>query len=131
MKRKYSFIGAVIVLILLIGLVAMMSHNNGSKTNQTSSSANVQNAVQTNQVNIQNYMFMPESIKVKAGTQVTWTNKDSVNHTVQADNPSADAPSSMDIADGKSYSFTFQKPGTYSYHCVPHPYMHGTVIVTN
>ena len=62
---------------------------------------------------------------------MTWINKDNVNHTVTADNASADAPSSDDIANGKSYSFTFKKAGTYTYHCFPHPYMHGTVIVTN
>lgn len=88
-------------------------------------------ATASNQVSIKDYMFTPAVIKVKVGTTVTWTNQDAVSHTVTADTNSSDAPSSMDIAQGKSYSFTFRKAGTYTYHCFPHPYMHGTVEVTN
>jgi plastocyanin len=46
-----------------------------------------------------------------------------------ADTMSADAPSSELLAKGESYSFTFKKAGTYTYHCTPHPYMKGTVVV--
>lgn len=30
---------------------------------------------------------------------------------------------------GESWSYKFSKPGTYAYHCVPHPWMKGTIIV--
>lgn len=89
-----------------------------------------QAAVTTTAVNIRQFMFMPATIRVKVGQKVTWTNHDPVSHTITADVASANAPNSMDIAEGQSYSFTFSKAGTYLYHCFPHPYMHGAVIVT-
>jgi plastocyanin len=79
-------------------------------------------------VEISGFAFNPETITVAAGTTVTWTNLDSVAHTVTAD--SGGAPDSGDIAQGESYSFTFTAPGTFAYHCSVHRFMHGTVIVT-
>jgi amicyanin len=87
-------------------------------------------AVATDTVSIKEYAFTPEVIKVKVGTKVTWTNQDSVGHTVTADKASAAAPDSQNLTKGQSYSFTFTKAGTYHYHCAPHPYMKGTVEVT-
>jgi amicyanin len=101
-----------------------------SNTSQNNSSTNAANAVATDQVEIENYSFTPAVIKVKVGTKVTWTNKDSVQHNIVADTASPDAPDGDLIAKGESYSFTFNKAGTYTYHCSPHPYMKATVIVT-
>ncbi len=76
-------------------------------------------------------MFVPMAIKVKVGTTVTWTNKDSVHHSITADNVASNAPDGPLIGQGEKYSFRFTKAGTYTFHCMPHPYMHGTVIVTS
>ncbi len=130
MKNKKIYGGLALLLIVvavITGVIAMSNRNSDTPNTKDMTT----NAVATNAVVIQNYMFSPMAIKVKVGTTVTWTNKDSVDHTVTADKNSTDAPSSMDIAQGKSYSFTFKKAGTYTYHCFPHPYMHGTVEVTN
>lgn len=121
-----AVVAAVVVVAATIAIAAS-SARHGTSTMQMSSTA----ATASNQVSIKDYMFTPAVIKVKVGTTVTWTNQDAVSHTVTADTNSSDAPSSMDIAQGKSYSFTFRKAGTYTYHCFPHPYMHGTVEVTN
>ncbi len=131
-KNNKAIIGIIVAVVIIVGVVALVhkSGNNSSGMNRNMSSSST-NAVAANKVDIKNYMFSPMAIKVKVGTTVTWTNQDAVNHTVNADNNSADAPSSMDIAQGKSYSFTFKKAGTYTYHCFPHPYMHGTVDVTS
>lgn len=128
---KKSHVGIIIIaLIVIVAAVAGLSSSHSGKSSKTSS-ASSSSAVSSNTVTIQNYMFGPMAVKVKVGTKVTWTNKDAVNHTITADNPSNDAPNSMDIAMGKSYSFTFTKAGSYTYHCFPHPYMHGTIEVTN
>lgn len=82
------------------------------------------------QVEIKDYAYAPETITIKAGTTVTWTNKDSVRHDVVAKNMSINTPKSDLLAKGESYSFTFNKPGTYEYYCSPHPYMKGKVVVT-
>ncbi len=101
------------------------SSNTAAKADTSTSSA-----VATKAVSIENYMFTPMAITVKVGDTVTWTNQDSVRHNVVSDDGSADAPNGPLIGKGESYSFTFKKAGTYSIHCMPHPYMKATVTVT-
>lgn len=86
-------------------------------------------AVETSSVTIENYAFSPATVKVKKGTKVTWTNRDSVKHDVAPDDASDAFKGSELLAKGESYSFTFNTVGTYSYHCSPHPYMKATVEV--
>ncbi len=87
-------------------------------------------AVEQNHVDILNYIYTPETITVKVGTTVTWTNRDSMAHTVTT---YGDAPEVIDsglFGKGESFSFTFDTPGIYDYLCEPHPYMKGRVVVT-
>ncbi len=81
----------------------------------------------TESVLIKGYSFSPSTITVKAGTKVTWTNEDSVGHTVTSDSGS-ELDSSL-LSKGQTYSHVFEKAGTYSYHCKPHPGMKGKIIV--
>lgn len=135
-KKKLGFLAVVAVLVIVGGVVfATQGSKSTTKTNSSNSSssaapaADTSNAVATMAVTIKDFMFNPGVIKVKVGDTVTWTNSDSVHHNVVADNASADAPNGPLLANGESYSFKFTKAGTYTYHCAPHPYMHGTVIV--
>ena len=34
------------------------------------------------EINIDNFSFTPPAVTVKAGTQITWTNRDDIPHTV-------------------------------------------------
>jgi plastocyanin len=83
-----------------------------------------------NSVVIKNFAFSPAIITIKAGASVTWVNQDGTDHTVVSDTGSAVAFESKTLSNGGSYSFTFSKPGTYSYHCSIHPSMTGTITVT-
>ena len=79
-------------------------------------------------VAIHNYSFTPGTLTVAVGTTVTWTNRDFEVHTVVADDtPSTFKSAGLDTDD--RFSFTFNKAGTYSYHCSVHPHMTGTIIV--
>jgi amicyanin len=80
-----------------------------------------------NAVNIDGFAFTPATLTVKAGTTVTWTNKDEDPHTVVAGDG---AFRSQVLADGGTYSFTFPAAGTFDYVCSIHPFMRGTVVVT-
>jgi plastocyanin len=80
-----------------------------------------------NEVNIDGFAFAPATLTVKAGTTVTWTNKDEDPHTV-VDNGGAFR--SQALGSGGTYSFTFPTAGTFDYICSVHPFMHGTVVVT-
>ena len=78
------------------------------------------------QVVMKNFAFDPPTVTIKVGESVTWTNQDSVSHTVDADNGEF---TSNDLANGATFSFTFDKAGSYPYHCSIHPTMKGTVVV--
>lgn len=139
--KKSTWIIILIVIVVGAGIAFAMSNKDKDSDNSTNSSSSSSssddttppsdsNSAATDQVMIQNFAFAPQSISVKVGTKVTWTNMDSVAHTVTADTPSPDAPDSGSIAQNATYSFTFTKAGTYTYHCTPHPQMTGTVVVT-
>ena len=85
------------------------------------------NAAQAGAVSIDNFTFTPQTLVVKAGTSVTWTNKDDIPHGVAWTNNIFTRSKAMDTDD--SSSFTFTTPGTYQYFCYIHPQMTGTVVV--
>lgn len=78
-------------------------------------------------VHIKNFMFVPPSLTVPAGTTVTFVNDDDEPHTVTATDKSFD---SEGLDKGGTWSHTFAKPGTVTYFCEVHPYMKGRLIVT-
>jgi plastocyanin len=79
-------------------------------------------------VRIDDLAFDPETRTVTVGTEVTWINRDSVSHTVTADNGSFD---SGEIDPDEEFSFRFTQAGTYRYHCEVHgrETMSGAVVV--
>lgn len=78
-------------------------------------------------VEITGFAFNPQEIRIGKGGMVTWTNMDSVTHTVTSD--SGDELSSDGLSRGSAYSHTFKTAGTYTYHCSFHTGMKGTIIV--
>ncbi|PJN38795.1 amidase [Streptomyces sp. CB02959] len=80
-------------------------------------------------VAIKNFAFSPATLKVKAGTTVTWTNQDTDAHTVTSAGSGGPLHSAA-LATHATYSYTFTKPGTYAYLCTIHPFMTATVEVT-
>lgn len=78
-------------------------------------------------VTIANFSYAPQSIKVSAGTTVTWTNNDQTLHTVTAEDGSFD---SGVLGQGATYKRAFEQPGTYPYRCTLHPQMQGIIEVT-
>jgi plastocyanin len=78
-------------------------------------------------VRIEDFAFSPASIIVDAGTTVTWTNYDGARHTVTSDD--GDELDSELLAKNETFSHTFDRPGSYAYHCKPHPNMKGLVTV--
>jgi plastocyanin len=71
--------------------------------------------------------FDPPQISVPTGTIVSWTNEDSIQHTVTSDQEGLfDAGP---ITPGDTFENAFDTPGEYSYHCAIHPFMTGTVMV--
>ncbi len=84
------------------------------------------NADDAGRVEIDNFSFTPQNLRVKSQTTVTWTNRDDVPHTVR----STDGVFSSPVLDtDQSFSFKFSSPGRYDYFCSIHPHMTASVIV--
>lgn len=88
-------------------------------------------AIESTEVDIKNFEYVNKMLTVKKGTTVRWTNEDTVKHDVSPDNPGDAFQGSELLAKSESYEWTFNETGTYTYHCSPHPYMTGTVVVTD
>ena len=82
----------------------------------------------TDHVQITNFAFAPAVVTVAAGATVTWTNEDTTQHDVFAPPVGLQSPV---LNQNESYAHTFLRPGTYTYICSIHPFMHGTVVVTS
>ena len=77
-------------------------------------------------VSIAGFAFNPGTLTVASGQMVTWTNGDTIPHTITSDNGAWD---SGPVQPGASFTHTFDRPGTFAYHCSIHPFMHGTAVV--
>ncbi|HSJ24916.1 MAG TPA: cupredoxin family copper-binding protein [Longimicrobiales bacterium] len=75
---------------------------------------------------IEGFSYPQYRLEVLRGTTVEWTNRDAVMHTVSADDSSWDSGA---IQPGASWRARFDEPGIYSFHCGPHPWMKGVVVV--
>ena len=81
---------------------------------------------------IQTFGFRPKALAVPAGTRVVWTNDDEVEHTVTALADSGETPLFDGVLQGKgkTFSITFDRPGTFIYQCARHTFMRGEIRVT-
>jgi plastocyanin len=79
-------------------------------------------------VPIANFAYHPATVTVAVGTRITFVNHDQTAHTATS-SASPRAFDSGTLGPGQSKTITLSKPGTYSYYCQFHPFMHGTVIV--
>ncbi|MBS0275658.1 MAG: cupredoxin family copper-binding protein [Proteobacteria bacterium] len=77
-------------------------------------------------VTIKNFDYSPMDVTIKAGDTVTWKNLDGEPHTVVSVDG---AFRSKALDENDSYSFKFDKPGTYKYICSIHPQMKATITV--
>ena len=75
---------------------------------------------------IQSFVFQPFEVRVRAGERVTWLNCDQEPHTSTADNGEWASPL---LGTGDGFTQTFATAGQFDYHCEPHPFMTGRVIV--
>ena|SRR5579872_3421749 len=85
------------------------------------------NMVEGSPTDITSWGFDNQNIAISAGQSVTWTNMGSMQHSVTADDASFDSGL---VDPGNTFSMEFDNPGTYTYHCTPHPWMKATVTVS-
>jgi len=106
-------------MLILCGAFALAG---GGKV--ASQSANTATATE---VKIDNFTFAPVTLTVATGTTVKWVNRDDIPHTVVSEDKSTFKSKALDTDD--SFTYTFTKPGTYTYFCSIHPKMVAKVVV--
>jgi plastocyanin len=88
-------------------------------------------AASDNTVTMELIRYRPETLDIAAGVTVTWTQKDAGVHTVTSGTVEQGAGGvttvpdgrfdSGEITTGRTFTFTFDRPGTYRYFCSVHP----------
>ncbi len=130
---KTAWVLIVIVIVLGIGYWLMKSKYSTTTTTPatttTPTTPTTTTPTASNAVSIIGMAFSPKALTVTKGTTVTWTNNDTVSHTV-VESDSKTGPASKTLAPGGTYSFAFDTVDTFSYHCTIHSSMTGTVTVT-
>jgi plastocyanin len=83
---------------------------------------------ETAEVAIEKMQFVPQVLKIRPGTTVTWVNREKrTNHSILFEQENM--LESDRLFPGETYPRTYDKPGTYSYRCGPHPEMLGVIEV--
>ena len=146
MKRELITL-IVIGIIMMAGILIFLLGNSqtndldsnieeSESENQAPEKENINSIEQNNQSNIQtaehvieikNFAYNPIELKIKKGDTIIWVNKDSAWHTVTSDN--GNELKSKLLNKEESYTHSFMEAGTFDYHCTPHSYMKGKIIV--
>jgi len=123
-------------MLRLLGALAaatiVLSACGGGGTSTGTTAPTAAAAAAGSDVTVQGFKFAPQSLEVKVGTIVTWTNKDTALHVVASGTPSAkDGKFGGEVQPGGgTFTFTFAQAGTFAYFCERHPTsMTGTVVV--
>jgi plastocyanin len=107
--RKLS----VTILIFAIALgIAVICSARAKVTKSAMLTANVEKAT----VKISNFQFSPKMLTIAPGTTVEWVNE-AGRHTVEADDGSF---KSDVLKQGDKFEHTFDKAGSFAYHCEFH-----------
>ena len=126
---------------LLISLLTVVVLAAGCSSHRNSAHPAAAGAV----ISLKSLMFNPADLTIKVGTTVTWRNDEPITHTVTSGAVagidktshlrSSQTPDGLFNAqlkgNGDTFSYTFAKPGTYSYYCDIHQGMNATVTVTS
>jgi len=130
---------------LIAALMAVMAFAIvGCSSKSASHSAPAAAATSGTVVEIKLLSFMPMDMNVKVGTTITWRNDEPITHTVTAGevtgiDPSTGLRSGQKPSGlfnttlkgrGATFSYTFTKPGSYSYYCNIHYGMQAKITVT-
>jgi plastocyanin len=118
MKRKFAYLP----MIVLSGLALIYGcSSNKAKVTPTPSTPAAT-------VAIQNFAFVPDTVRIKAGSSVNWTNLDTAPHTATDLKSAFDSGS---LTTNQKFSFTFNTAGTFTYHCLIHSMMKNAVIIVS
>jgi plastocyanin len=109
--------GATALAAFLLALIGLQG--------QVASAGETAQASRTATVSIPGFKFQPATVTIPRGSKVRFSNTSGTAHT-------ATRGGSFDtgrIKPGKSAAVTFNRKGTFAYHCKIHPTMQGKIVV--
>jgi plastocyanin len=124
MSRALVAIALVLALVAALGTTACSSSPSATPSGGSPASTPAAGAPKAVTVSMKDIAFDPASVEVPVGGTVTWTNNDTVAHTVRID-----GTDSGNIEPGATYSKTFGTAGTFPFSCGIHPSMTGVLTV--
>ncbi len=122
-SNKSMVVIGLVVLILIIGVASYYAFRT-QPANQAPNLVQIAPAA----VSVTSAGFSPQTVTVKVGQGVVWTNSDVSHHTVTSDNPKPVFSSGQDLKRDDSFSYVFDKTGTYPYHD-GHNIGHGGIVI--
>jgi plastocyanin len=125
MKKIFLLFSLLAVLVLLVACAPVKTEDTKVAVEVEEESAPMNTNPQVYDVVIENGEFMPTNLEVKVGDQVTWTNKDDVEHTMTFESGDVDEK----LPSGATYTHKFTEKGNFGYFCSVHPGMQGRIIV--
>ncbi len=138
-KKEQGIVSIVLLGVIILAVVLaggyMYWHNSSTTSNPTATpNPTPVYAKEEAKVNITKDGFTPQTITIKRGAEVTWTNKDSKDHQVMSDPHPTHSLFGLvtdeRLKTNETVTYTFEKSGTYTYHDELNPLkLKGTVIV--
>lgn len=118
MGQRRQTIAAMLALVLFVlALIGLRG--------QVAAAGETATASRSATVGIVNFAFKPGTLKIAAGTRVVFSNQSDMTHTATREN----GFDTKLIKPGKSVPIDFPNKGTFRYHCLIHPSMHGKIVV--
>jgi plastocyanin len=127
--KKHIILALVLIAgatVVIAGCTSSSSPSPSPFTSAVTSAESPNSVMSKNSVAIQGYAYSPSTLTIQKGANVTWKNEDSVQHDVVSDSSAFSSPL---LNRGETYTHQFNSAGSFSYHCSPHPFMKGTIIV--
>ena len=132
MRCRRALLVSLLITVVFLGACGGDDKGSGDASATTPTTASsTDKAADGAEVTMKLIAFKPESITVDAGQSVTWRQTDPGVHTVTSGSVEQGSGGVTEKADGKfdsgnletgkTFSFTFAEPGTYSYFCSVHP----------
>src|SRR3989344_5664277 len=117
LKSSNGFAPIIIILLIGVAIVSYLYFQGNLSNLGLNKGTKIESL---GQVDISENGFIPATIKVTKGTQITWTNKDKIPHKVASDphptHTNLEGFESDVLNSTDAYSFVFEKSGTYTYH---------------
>jgi plastocyanin len=117
-----TFISKIEIAALLCGISSFSLVAFGGEMKNTDATGRGENKIE-----IKDFAFNPQTIKVKSGEKITWINRDEEPHTIVSVEKQFKKSSALDT--DQEFTITAGAPGTYTYYCSVHPKMTGTIVV--